>query len=37
MFNATDYVLLLPGKVNMFILVAHKDAVSTRTANNYAY
>ena len=37
MFNATDYLLLLPRKVIRFSLVAHKDSVSTMTANTFAY
>ena len=39
MFNATDYLVIGPitRKVIIFSLVAHKDSVSTRTANNYAH
>ena len=37
MFNATVYILLLPRKVILFSLVAHKDSVSISTATNYAY
>ena len=37
MFNATDYLFLLPRKVIIFSLVAHNDSVSMSSANNYAY